>query len=326
MQRAIIQKAGGPKVVEIESADVPEPGDREVRIRVAFAALNPLDNHARAERVKWMHPGFPFTPGFEYSGVVDACGGGVDAALLGTRVACNGQWGGCAEYTVAQADGLERIPDGLDMKTGAVFSTCAYTAWLLVHSAARLEPGQSIAIHSAAGAVGAMLVQIARSAGAVVYALAGGEHKLAYAAQFGADHLVDYNDPEWPQKVVEQNGGRGVDCIVDGNAGPAALSNFDAIAPLGKVIFIGATAGEAPDVNVSMLIGKSCSVTGFVQYLHQAVSGGAEKEATHAALLSGEWRIPIEKTYPLADVAAAHAAWENRELTGRTLIEIGGED
>jgi NADPH2:quinone reductase len=325
MRTAIINAAGGPEVISISEVPDPEPAAGQVRIRVAYAALNPLDSHARAARVKWMHPGFPFTPGFEYSGVVDACGEGVDASLLGKRVACNGQWGGCADYALADAATLVDVPDGLDLKTGAVFSTCAYTAWLLVHSAARLEAGQSIAVHSAAGAVGAMLVQVAKSAGATVFALAGGADKLAYASQFEPDHLVDYNDENWPDKVVELNGGRGVDVIVDGNAGPNALRNFAAIAPLGNVIFIGATAGEAPDVNVSMLIGKSCSVTGFVQYVHQAVSGGAEKEATHAALLAGEWRIPIEKIYALEDVAAAHAAWENRELTGRTLIAVGGE-
>jgi len=326
MRAAIIEAAGGPDAIAICERPELEAGDGQVRIKVAYAALNPLDNHARADRIKWMHPGFPFTPGFEYSGVVDQCGPGVDQSLLGQRVACNGQWGGCADYALANAAMLEVIPDGIDMKTGAVYSTCAYTAWLLVHSAAKLQAGQSIAIHSAAGAVGAMLIQVAKSAGATVFALAGGEQKLDYAKQFGPDHLVDYNDDKWPEQVVELNGGRGVDVIVDGNAGPQALANFGAIAPLGNVIFIGATAGEAPDLSVSMIIGKSCSVSGFVQYLHQAVSGGAEKEATRAALTSGEWRIPIEKVFSLDEVAAAHAAWEDRELVGRTLIELGGED
>lgn len=325
MRAATIEQAGGPEAITLVEIPVPEPGEGQVRIKVAYAALNPLDNHARAERVKWMHPGFPFTPGFEYSGIVDACGPGVDESMLGKRVACNGQWGGCAEYALAKAAMLAEVPEGMDMKTGAVFSTCAYTAWLLVHSAAKLQPGQSIAVHSAAGAVGAMLIQVAKSAGATVFALAGGDQKLDYAKKFGPDYLVDYNDEGWPEKVVELNGGRGVDVIVDGNAGPNALKNFGAIAALGNVIFIGATAGEAPDVNISMLIGKSCSVSGFVQYVHQAVSGGAEKEATHSALVSGEWTIPIEKIYSLDDVASAHVAWEGRELVGRTLIEIGGD-
>lgn len=325
MRAAIIHAAGEPDTVRFEETAMPEPGEGQVRIKVAYAALNPLDNHARADRIKWMHPGFPFTPGFEYSGVVDAVGDGVDTSMMGARVACNGQWGGCADYAIATAAGVQAVPDGMDLKTGAAFSTCAYTAWLLVHSAAKLKAGQSIAIHSAAGAVGALLIQVAKSAGATVFALAGGDTKLEYARNFGPDHLVDYTRENWPETVVEANGGRGVDVIIDGNAGPNALRNLGAIASMGNIIFVGATAGESPDISVSMLIGKNCSVTGFVQYLHQAVSGGAEKEAMHDALVSGKWRIPIEKIYSLEEVGQAHADWEARKLVGRTLIELSGE-
>jgi len=326
MKCATIPESGGPEIISIDDVSIPEPGEGEVRIKVAYAALNPLDNHARAERIKWQHPGFPFTPGFEYTGLVDAVGTGVDADLVGSRVATNAGWGGCAEYAIANAMMLEQVPDGLNWQTAACYTTCAYTAWLLIHSAARVQQGQTVVIHSAAGAVGALTAQVAKSAGATVFALAGGEAKLGYAKQFGADHLVDYTQDDWPQKIIELNGGKGVDVIIDGNAGSNAMRNLEAIAPLGNIIFIGATAGQATeDANVSMLIGKSCSVTGFVQYFHQAVSGGAEKEAMHDKLASGEWHIPIGKVYPLDELADAHRAWEARELTGRTLIRVGGD-
>lgn len=325
MRTAQIAVAGEPDIITVEDVSTPEPSEGEVRIKVAYAALNPLDNHARAERIKWQHPGFPFTPGFEYAGLVDSVGAGVDDALIGKRVATNATWGGCADYAIAPATALQMVPEELSWQTAATYSTCAYTAWLLIHSAAKVQPGQSVAIHSAAGAVGALTAQIAKSAGATVFALAGGEAKLEYAKQFGADHLIDYTQEDWPQKMVELNGGVGVDVIIDGNAGPNALRNIEAIAAMGNIIFLGATAGQASDVNISMLIGKSCSVTGFVQYFHQAKSGGAEKQATHEKLASGEWRIPIEKIYELEDVAEAHRAWENRELKGRTLIKLGGE-
>lgn len=325
MRSAVVNQAGGPEAIEIVDLPIPEPGENQVRIRVAYAALNPLDNHARANRIKWQHPGFPFTPGFEYAGQVDAVGPGVDAALMGKRVATNAGWGGNAEFAIASVMSLEEIPDGIDWQTGATFSTCAYTAWLLIHSAGKVQPGQSVAIHSAAGAVGAVTMQIAKSAGANGIALAGGPDKLAYAKQFGADHLVDYTQDDWPDRVKAATGGRGADVIIDGNAGPNAARNLEAVAPLGNIIYMGATAGPADDVNVSALIGKSCSVSGFVQYFHQAVSGGAEKTAVHEKLRSGEWRIPIEKVYTLDELSEAHRAWEARELSGRTLIEIGGD-
>ena len=188
MKGAIVREAGGPEAIRVETLPEPRPGAGEVRVRVAYAALNPLDAHARAHRVPWMHPGFPFTPGFEYAGRVDAVGEAVDEAWIGARVAVNGAWGGNAEFAVAPVTALERVPDGFDWRTAAVYSTCAYTSWLLVHSAARVRPGQFVAIHSAAGAVGLLTTQVARSAGATVIALAGGEHKLEYARGFGDFH------------------------------------------------------------------------------------------------------------------------------------------
>ncbi|MDJ0655207.1 MAG: zinc-binding dehydrogenase [Xanthomonadales bacterium] len=325
MQAAVIEAAGGPEAITIQDVPVPEPGPGEVLIQVAYAPLNPLDNHARAARIQWMHPGFPFTPGFEYAGRVEAVADDVDTSLVGTRVATNAGWGGNAEYALAKAASLVPVPDAFDWQLASVFSTCAYTSWLLIHSAGQVSPGQSVVIHSAAGAVGALTTQVAKSAGARVIGLTGGEAKVEYAGRFGADHVFDYNREDWPDQVKDATDGKGADLIIDGNAGPRAMKNFDAIAPFGNVIFMGATAGESPDVNVSMLIGKNCSVTGFVQYVHQMRSGGAEKEATHHKLASGEWVIPVEKVYPLSDLAEAHRAWESRELIGRTLIRAGGD-
>jgi len=325
MRSAVIREAGGPEIISIEDLPDPHPGAGQARIRVAYAALNPIDTHARANRIPWMHPGFPFTPGFEYAGVVDRVGEGVDPGLVGQRVACNGQWGGNAEFALAPAASLIGVPEGFDWFTASTFSTCAYTCWLLIHSAARLEAGQVLVVHSAAGAIGSLTTQMAKTAGATVIGLAGGGDKLAYARQFGADHLLDYNRADWPERVMELTDGRGADVIIDGNAGPNAGRNLAAIAPLGNIIFIGATAGPAPEFSVSQIIGKSCSVTGFVLYFHQAASAGAEKAACDEKLASGEWRIPVEKVYPLDELAEAHRAWEARELSGRTLIRAGGE-
>lgn len=325
MRSALIEEAGGPETIRIVDRPTPEPAAGEVLVEVAYAALNPLDNHARANRIAWMHPGFPFVPGFEYAGRVRALGEGVDDALLGARVAVNGQWRGNAAFAVADAARLERVPDAFDWRLAASYSTCAYTAWLLIHSAGRVQPGMSVVVHSAAGAVGALTTQVAVSAGATVIALAGGPDKLAFVEPFGAAHRIDYLADDWPEQVKAATGGRGADLIIDGNAGPNALRNLECIAPLGKIVFMGATAGKAADLPISTLIGKCCAVEGFVQYVHQAVSEGREKAAMEAGLASGEWRIPIGRSYGLEDLAEAHRAWEARELVGRTLIEIGGE-
>ena len=106
MRSVTVSAPGGPEALTLIEAEVPEPGSGEVLIEVAYAALNPLDSHARADRIKWNHPGYPFTPGFEFCGVVDAVGEGVDEALIGQRVATNGQWGGNADFATAPARSL----------------------------------------------------------------------------------------------------------------------------------------------------------------------------------------------------------------------------
>ena len=325
MQSVTVKAPGGPEVLELTEAAMPTPGPGEALVKVAYAALNPLDNHARADRIKWNHPGYPFTPGFEFCGLVDAVGEGVDVALVGQRVATNGQWGGNAEYAAVTATSLVPVPPDFDWKLASCFSTCAYTAWLLVHSAARVKADQWVVVHSAAGAVGSLVIQIAKSAGAQVIGLVGGEHKFEFVEQFGPDAVIDYLRDDWPDGVKALTDGRGADVIFDGNAGDRAPMNLDAVAPLGHIIYLGASAGQAPPVPPSMLIGKSCSMSGFVQYFHQAISSGAEMAATHKALADGSWRIPIEREFDLADIAEAHRAWEARELLGRAVIRVGGE-
>src|SRR3972149_1403671 len=123
MRSAIVKKAGGPEIISIENLPTPQPGAGQARIRVAYAALNPLDTHARANRIPWMHPGFPFTPGFEYTGLVDAVGEGVDTRLVGRRVASNGNWGGNADFAIAPATKLNIVPEGFDWFTAAAYST-----------------------------------------------------------------------------------------------------------------------------------------------------------------------------------------------------------
>jgi NADPH2:quinone reductase len=325
MRAILAERAGGPETLELVQRPVPTPGPGQVRIRVAYSALNPLDTHARADRIKWSHPGFPFVPGYEFCGLVDAVGDGVDAALVGQRVASAGEWGGNADYALATAARLVRIPASFDWRIGATFSTCAPTSWHLVHSAGRVRRGDVVVIHSAAGAVGALTTQIAKSAGALVIGLVGGADKVAYARQFGADHLIDYRADDWPARVRDLSGGRGADLIIDGNQGPDAPKNYQAIAPCGNVIYLGAMGGPAPEVAIGLLVGKSFSVSGFVQYFWQAKTKYAEMAEIVPKLASGEWRIPIEQVLPLEQVPQAHADFEGRRLKGRTLIRVGGD-
>jgi len=325
MKAMIAHAPGSPDVLELREIPIPEPGPGQVRIRVAYTALNPLDTHARAARVAYMAPDFPFTPGIEFSGLVDAVGSGVDEKWLNKRVVSEKHWGGCAEYAVTPVENLLTIPDGFDWILGTVFHTCVYSAWHALHTAGRIREGDHVLLHSVAGAIGAMSAQIARDAGATVLGLCS-PAKFDFARTHGADHLFSSSDPDWPAKVLEATGGHGADLIIDGIAGPEAPKNFEAAAPFGQVVYMGAVGGYAPPVDISReLYAKSIAVRGFMVYLGMAVTGGAELPEIHDALRTGRWKAPISEIVELEDTPDLHRRFEARELMGRNLIRVGGE-
>jgi NADPH2:quinone reductase len=325
MRAMIADEPGGPDVLELRKVSVPEPEPRQIRMRVAYVALNPLDTHARAARVAYMAPDFPFTPGIEFSGVVDAVGDGVDSSWLGKRVVNERNWGGCAEYALTAPEFLLEIPDGFDWVLGTIFHTCVYSAWHVLHTAGRVRESDCVLLHSAAGAIGAMAAQIAKSAGATVVGLCS-PSKFEFARAHGVDHAISSSDPVWPARVLEATGGRGADLIIDGIAGPEAPKNYEAAAPLGQVIYLGAIGGYPPPVDISKeLYAKSIAVRGYLVYVAMAATGGAELPEIHHALRSGRWKAPVSEIVGLEDTADLHRRFEARELMGRNLIRVGGD-
>jgi NADPH2:quinone reductase len=171
-----------------------------------------------------------------------------------------------------------------------------------------------------------MATQIAKEAGATVFSVCGGATKVAYARRFGADHVIDHTAGDWVEAVRGLTGGRGVDLIIDGVAGPQAPRNFEALATLGQVIYLGAIGGYAPPVDISrQLYGKSIGVRAFLLYPIMALTGGRELPAIHEALRSGRWKLPIERVWELEECAELHRRFEQRTLLGKQLVRAGGE-
>jgi len=317
-------------VLKVEDVATPEPGPGQIRIRVAYASLNPLDTHTRAQRVSYKASAFPYTPGFEYSGIVDAVGEGVDSSMVGARRTFLGAPGGCAEYAVAPIESpfsaLFDLPDDLDWKLATVMPCAVYTPWHLIHTAARLRSGDTVLFHGAAGTVPIVGAQIAKQAGATVFGLCSSPEKAELAMRHGVDQVFGSRDADWVAGVREATGGRGVDLIVDGIAGEEAPLNFDALAPLGQVIYIGAIGGYAPPVDISnQLYAKSISVRGFLLYVAMKETAGAETPEILDALREGRITVPITGVWQLDEVAELHRRFENRGLIGKQIIEVGGE-
>jgi NADPH2:quinone reductase len=326
VRAVVLSQQGGPDVLAVSDIPRPEPGPGEVLIQVAYAAVHPLDIHARSGAMKWGVPPLPFTLGYSYCGRVAKVGAGADPNLVGERVTMSGKYGGYADFALAPASEVVAIPAPLNWQTGGFCMGSTLTAWHMLHTLARVRAGDWIVVHSAAGPVGVMLTQIAVEAGCRVIGLVGGPKKVEWAKSFGADHLIDYiADRDWPATVMSLTDRRGVDFIMDGNLGADAAKQFACLAPLGQVIAIGAMAGPAPEINVSRLIAGSQGVRGFVVNHGMAKTKGAERPVIVDKFASGAWRFPTSSAGPLENIASAHRAFESRQTTGRYILTVGGD-
>ena len=325
--RAIQMDAfGGPDVMELREISVPDPGPGQARLRVAYVGMNPFDAMARAGKIDFMPITFPFTPGLEHTGIVDAVGEGVDDSLIGKRVISRADFGAYADYSIATAKALLMLDDRIDLKTGCVYRGCSFTAWHALYKAGRLQSGETCLLHSAAGPIAIMGTQIARSNGCTVIGLAGGPDKVDFAKQFGADHVFDYTTDAWVEDVRGATNERGVDVIVDGNGGPNAAHNIDVLAPMGRLVYIGATAGPMPEpVNIPTLIFKNISVAGMNLAPIEDPPGSETDRTIIDNVARGEWQVPISEEVPLEDVTDLHGRLQSRQVRGRAVIRVGGD-
>jgi len=327
MQAIQMEAFGGPEAMVLKGdVPVPEPGPGEARLKVAYVGMNPFDAMARAGKIDFMPISFPFTPGLEHTGVVDAVGEGVDNALIGKRVISRANFGAYAEYSIASAKMLLMLDERIDLKTGCVYRGCSFTAWHALHKAGRVQSGETVLWHSAAGPIGIMGSQIAASEGCTVIGLAGGPDKVAYAKSFGLAHVFDYTQDGWVDEVRAATDGRGADVIIDGNGGPNAAHNVDLLAPLGRVVYLGATAGDMPQpVDIPTLIFKNISVVGMNLAPIEDPPNSPTDRTIIDNFATGVWRVPISEEVGLSDVPDLHRRLESRQVKGRAVIRVGGD-
>lgn len=326
MRAMQIETPGPPAGLALRRVPVPKPGAGQALLQVAYVGMNPLDAMARAGLVDFLPITWPFVPGLEKTGVVAAVGEGVDTGLIGRRVIARLGFGGYADYCLSSAKLLLDLDPRIDLKTGCVYRGCTFTAWHALHKVGRLQAGETVLIHSAAGAIGIMATQIAKTAGCRVIGLCGGPAKIAYARSFGADVLIDYTRAGWDAEVKAATQGRGCDVILDGNGGPNAEKNVDLAAPLGRIVYIGATAGGYPATpSVPTLIFKNIAVAGMNVAPIEDPPGSATDRAIVDAVATGAWKVPISETVELEQVADLHARLEARAVMGRAVVKVGGD-
>ncbi|MEV0378446.1 zinc-binding dehydrogenase [Nonomuraea sp. NPDC050643] len=323
MHAVVLHSFGPAENLRYETVPDPEPGPGQVRVVVKAAGVHLVETKMRAGGAGGLMPPLPELPaifGGEVAGRVDAVGPGVDSAWIGRDVVTSGgRPGGYAELAVADVTALHRLPGGLSYETAVAMIVTGCTA-LEFLDVAKLTPSDVVLVTSAAGGIGRLLVQYARSLGATVIGAAGGPAKVADVRELGADLAVDYDEPGWQDGVAERLGGRTVTALLDGVGGDKARAAFELLADGGRYVTIGTASAELYEPDPETLKERDLTATNALMIL---LGRPEERPAYEAKALeaAAEGRlVPAVQTFPLAQAAQAHAALETRQTTGKVIL------
>ena len=320
MKAVCIHQFGGPEVLQYEEVPTPTPGPGQVLVKLAAAGLNYIDVYQRTGHYSNT---LPYTMGLEGSGTVAAVGPQVTSFKAGEPVAYTGVPGAYAEYALVPAESLVRMPAGLDVTVGAAAMLQGMTAHYLAYTTYPLKPGDSCLIHAAAGGVGLLLVQMAKQCGARVFGTVSTEEKAALAREAGADEAILYTRQDFETEVKRLTNGHGVNVVYDSVGQTTFEKSLNCLKPLGYLVLYGQSSGPVAPFDPAVLSAKgSLFLTrpSLFHYIADRVS--LEKRAGDVLswIASGQLKMRIELTFPLANVAEAHRSLEGRKTTGKVLL------
>lgn len=318
----IIEAHGGPEVLKLVDMPVGEPGPGEIRIRHKAIGLNFIDCYQRSG----LYPmTMPAALGREAAGIVEAVGEGVTHLKVGDRAAYAAAVSGAyCEERVMPAAQVCPLPEGISFEEGAAMMLKGMTVEYLFHRTTPLKEGDTVLFHAAAGGVGLIACQWARSEGITLIATAGSDAKCQLALANGADHAINYATEDFPKRVMELTGGKGVDVVMDSVGASTWQGSLDSLRPLGMMISFGSASGPVPAFTLAALAGKSLKVTRPTLFTHIGPHEDCQAIARHLfdKVLSGDVKIHIDQRFPLAEVRAAHEALEARKTTGSTILTV----
>ena len=312
---------GGPEVMNLESLELPAPAAGEVRLRQTAVGFNYIDVYQR----KGVYPlPLPTGLGHEAAGVVEAVGEGVTGFAAGDRVCYMGAGvGAYASHRNVPAQKLVRIPDGVSDEEAAALIFKGLTAQYLLRKTHRVQPGDLVLVHAAAGGVGQILSRWAKALGAEVIGTAGSAAKCEIARAAGCDHAIDYTRPDWPAAVLEATGGRKARVVYDSVGQATVAGSLDCIAPFGLLVIYGAASGPSPAIEPETLNKKGCLfLTRPSVFPHNADPAVFRANAAELfdAIRAGHVRADVGLRLPLERIQDAHRAAESRATTGAIVL------
>ncbi|PWR18413.1 quinone oxidoreductase family protein [Zavarzinia aquatilis] len=312
---------GGADVLQLREADVPPPGPGEVRVRQGAVGVNFVDIYHR--QGLYPVPGLPAVPGVEGAGAIEALGPGVEGLHVGQRVAYAGlPIGGYAEVRNMPAGRLIPLPATVGTATAAAAMLRGITVHMLLHRVFPVGPGITVLVQAAAGGVGLVLTQWAKSLGALVIGTVGSEDKAEIALEHGLDHAILYRRQDFVAEARRLTGGKGVDVAYDGIGGETLLRTLDAVAPFGTIASIGQASGSLPAIDVADLGPRRSLALARPSVFAYAADPASYREAASDLfdMIEDGLRITVGAEFPLAEAAAAHRALEAGQTTGSILL------
>jgi NADPH:quinone reductase len=321
--RAIrIHETGGAERLRWEEIEIAPPGSGEALVRHTAVGVNYIDVYHRTGL--YPVPGLPAVLGVEAAGVVEAIGPGVTTVETGERVAYGGgPLGAYAERARVPAERLVRLPASISDEQAAAMMLKGLTAQYLLRRTHRVQRGDTILFHAAAGGVGLIACQWAKHLGATVIGTVGSDAKAPLARANGCDHVIVYTREHFPERVRALTGGAGVTVVYDSVGQATFDDSLDCLAPLGLMVSFGNASGPVPPVNPAILAMKgSLFLTRptLVTYTAKREDLLAAAEELFGVVASGAVRVTINHRYPLAEAAAAHRALEQRGTTGSIVL------
>ncbi len=325
MTKAIrIHEYGGPEQLRWEDIELSPPAPDQVQIRHSAVGLNYIDVYHRTG--SYPTPDLPCTPGLEAAGIVEDIGSAVKDIQVGDRVAyASPPLGAYAEARNLAADRLVRLPNEIDFDQAAAMMLQGMTAEYLLRRTYPVQRGETLLFHAAAGGVGLIFCQWAKSLGATVIGTVGSEEKAELARAHGCEHTILYREEDVAERVKEITGGLGVPVVYDGVGKDTWNTSLDCLATRGMMVSFGNASGKVPPVELGELTARGSLFLTRPTLMHYTAQSQELRDSAAALfdrVLAGDIRIEVNQRFPLADAAEAHRALEARETTGSTILTV----
>ncbi len=325
MQVSGFDAPGGPDVLRLAQAAVPQPGPGEVLVKVAFAGVNRPDVIQR-QGFYPPPPGASPIPGLEISGKVVALGEGAEKSLLGRNVCALVSGGGYAQYCLAVAAHCLDVPADLPLDQAAALPETLFTVWHNVFERGWAKEGECLLVHGGTSGIGTMAIMLAKAFELSVIVTCGGADKCKAALEIGADHAIDYKANDFVEEVARITGGRGVQIVLDMVAGDYVMRNLKCLADDGRHVTIAVQGGLQATINMAEVMRRRLTLTGstlrprsneFKALLAQEIRNLAWP------LIAGSVIRPVmDQTFPLGEAAAAHARMEAGSHVGKIVLAV----